>query len=70
MLFLTGEVRSQLVGDGFGYLTLDRKDIGQFTIKSIGPQMGIIGCFDQLHVHPHGVAALLHAAFQDVGDAK
>ena len=32
--------------------------------------MGIIGCFDQLHVHAHGVAALLHASFQDVGDAK
>ena len=29
-----------------------------------------IGCFDQLHVDAHGVAALLHAAFQDVGDPK
>ena len=70
LLFLTGEFRSQLVGDGFGHLTLDRKDVGQFAIKGIGPKMGIIGCFDQLHVHAHGVAALLHASFQDVGDAK
>ena len=46
LLFLTGEFRSQLVGDGFGHLTLDRKDVGQFAIKGIGPKMGIIGCFD------------------------
>jgi hypothetical protein len=59
-----------LVGDGFGHLHSRRKDVGQFAIKGIGPKMGIIGCFDQLHVHAHGVAALLHASFQDVGDAK
>ena len=32
--------------------------------------MGIIGRFNQLHVHAHGVAALLHASFQNVSDAK
>ena len=46
LLFLTGEFRSQLLGDGFGYFALDRKDVGQFAIKGIGPKMGIIGCFD------------------------
>ncbi len=46
LLFLTGEFRSQLVGDGFGYLALDRKDVGQFAIKGIGPKMRIVGCFD------------------------
>ena len=46
LLFLTGEFRPQLVGDGFGYFTLDRKDVSQFAIKGIGPKMGIIGCFD------------------------
>ena len=70
LLFLTGELRPQLIGDGFGHLTLDRKDVGQFAIKGIGPKMRIVGRFDQLHVHAHGVAALLHASFQDVGDAK
>jgi len=34
------------------------------------PKAGIIGRFNQLYVHAHGVAALLHASFQDVGDAK
>ena len=46
LLFLTREFRPQLVGDGFGDFTLDRKDVGQFAIKCIGPKMGIIGCFD------------------------
>ena len=46
LLFLTGEFRSQLLGDGFGYFALNRKDVGQLAIKGIGPKMGIIGCFD------------------------
>jgi hypothetical protein len=46
LLFLTAEVRAQLVGDGFGHLTLDREDVSKFTIKGIGPKMGIVGCFD------------------------
>ena len=46
LLFLTGEFRPQLLGDGFGHFTLHRKDVGQFAIKGIGPKMGIIGCFD------------------------
>ena len=70
LFFLTTEFRSQLVGDGFGHLTFDRKDVRQLAIKRIGPEMGIIRRFDQLHVHAHGIAALLHAAFQDVSYAK
>jgi hypothetical protein len=61
---------AQSLGDSFGHLTLDRKNVGQFAIKRIRPKMGIIGCFDQLHVHAHRIAALLHASFQDVSDAK
>ena len=37
LLFLTSEFRSQLLGDGFGDLALNRKDVGQFAIKGIGP---------------------------------
>ena len=70
LLFQAGQPGLQLVSDRFRHLTLDRKDVGQFAIKGISPKMRIIGCFDQLHVHPHLVATLLHAAFQDVGDAK
>ena len=67
---MTRDVRSQLVGDGPGDFTLDRKDVGQFAIKCIGPHMGIIGRFDELHVNAHGIAAVLHASFQNVGNAK
>jgi hypothetical protein len=45
-LFLTAEVGPQLVGDGFGYLALHRKDVSQFAIKRIGPKMRIIGRID------------------------
>ena len=67
---MTGKFCSQLVGDSFGDVTLDRKDVGQFPIKCVGPNMRIGGGIDQLHVHAHGVAAPLHAAFQYMGDAK
>src|SRR5206468_7231475 len=46
LLFLTRDVRSQLVGDRFGDFTLDREDVSQFAIKSVGPKMRIIGGFD------------------------
>ena len=32
--------------------------------------MGIIRCFDQLHIDPHLVADFAHTAFEDVGDAE
>ena len=70
LLFSAREFRSQLVGDGFRNFALNRKDVGQLAIKRIGPEMGIIICFDQLYIHAYGVATLLHAAFQNVGDAK
>jgi len=55
-----------MVGNSFGDLTFDREDVGQFSVKGIGPKMGIVGGFDQLHIHAHGVAAFLHTSFQDV----
>ena len=70
MLFPTGNFCPQLLGNGFGHLTLDRKNVGQFAIKGIRPKVGIIGCFNQLHVHAYRVAALLHAPFHNVGHAK
>ena len=32
--------------------------------------MGLVGGLDELHIHAHGVTALLHCSFQDVGDAE
>jgi hypothetical protein len=70
LLFLAREFRPQMLGNGFGYLAFDREDVGQFAIKSIGPKMGLINRFNQLHIHTHGIAALLHPSFQNVGNAK
>ena len=70
LFFPTCELRTQLVGDSSGDVGFDRKDIRQFSIKGVGPEVGIVGCFDQLHVYTHCVAAFLHTTFQDVGDAK
>ena len=32
--------------------------------------MGIIGCFDELHVHPHRVGALLHTPLEKIGHTQ
>ena len=69
-LFSRGNVGLKLVRNSFGHLTLDRKDVRQFTIKGIGPKMGIVSCFDQLHIHAHRITAFLHATFQNVSHAK
>src|SRR5262249_46789840 len=70
LLFLAGEFRLQLLRDRSSHLTFDRKDVGKLAIKGIRPKMRIIGRFDELNVYPHGVAALLYAAFEDVGDTQ
>ena len=70
MLFLTGKFNLQLVSDGFGYFTLDRENVSQFAIKGFRPKVGITCAFDQLHVYANFVASLLHAAFEDGGNAE
>ena len=70
LLLVTGELRLQRLCDPFGDLALDAKNVSQLPIIGFGPKMRVIGCFNQLHVHPHRVAALLHASFQDVGNTK
>ena len=47
----------QLIGDGFGNLALDGKDIGQIAIISLRPEMRVGPRIDQLRVHPHLFAA-------------
>jgi len=54
---------------GFGHLSLDRKDVGQFTIKGIGPKMGslaaLISCTFTRTASP-----LFCTLLQDMGNAK
>ena len=60
----------QLIGDGFGDLALDGKDIGQIAIVGLRPQMRIGPRVDQLRVHPHLVGRALHAAFEYMRHAE
>src|SRR5438094_2289128 len=46
LLFPASEVRPQLICYCFCDLALDRKDVGQFAIKCVGPSMRISGRFD------------------------
>ena len=60
----------QLIGDGFGNLALDRKDIGQIAIISLRPKVGISLRVDQLRIYPHPIGDALHAAFQQMSYAE
>src|SRR5215472_651092 len=60
----------QRLSDCFCDLALDSEDVGQFPIKGISPKLGCINCFNKLHVYTHRISDLLHAAFQNMGDAK
>src|SRR5262245_4484391 len=52
------------------YLVLQRKDVGEFAVVTIGPDV-VSGCgIYQLRRDAHAVAALSHAAFQHVANAE
>ena len=48
-------MRLQLLGDRFGDFALDREDVSQIAIVSLGPKMRVVARVDQLRVHPHFV---------------
>src|SRR6202011_1975250 len=58
------------LGNRFGDVTFNRKNVSQFAIERIRPNMGVIGCLDELHVYAHGVTTLLHASFHDMCDTQ
>ena len=64
------ERRLDCLGNLRGDLVLHRKDIGKVAVVPLGPKMPAGGGFDQLCRHPHPVAGLAHAAFEDVAHAK
>src|SRR4029077_4750588 len=60
------ELGLQLVGNGFGDLALNGKDVCQVTIVSLCPEMRIIAGIDQLSVYTHAIVCSLHAALQQM----
>jgi hypothetical protein len=63
LLLVRGELRLQLVGNGFGDLALDGEDIGQIAIVSLRPNIRVTARVDQLRIHPHAIGRALHAPF-------
>ena len=45
------ELRIQLLRDGVGYFGFDGKDIIKLAVVTVGPQVSIGACVDQLHIH-------------------
>ena len=70
MLLATSKLRLQRLRYSFGDLALDAKDVSQFAIVAVGPEVGIGLGIDQLHIHPHLVGYLLNAALKNVRYAK
>src|SRR5947209_215323 len=54
------------IGDGFGDLALNSKDVRQITIIGVRPDVSIVAGIDQLGVDPHLTTGALHAAFDEV----
>src|SRR4030095_4131951 len=69
-LLAASQLGLQRVSDRFGDLALDTADVGEFTIKGIGPQMRIAGHLDELDGDAHLIGGFLDAAFKDVRYAK
>ena len=60
-LLRTRELRLQRVGDRFGNVALDRKNVGQLAIVNVGPKMCVVQRIDQLHIDPHLIGGFLNA---------
>src|SRR6516164_5539759 len=69
-LFVTAQLRLQRLRYSFGDLALDSKDVGQLSVVSVGPKMGIGLRVNQLHIDSHLIGYFLHATLKDVRDTE
>ena len=65
-----GESGLQRLGDLFGDVAFDGKNISQFAIVSLRPKMRVVLGIDQLHVNSHLVGRFLNGAFENIGNAE
>ena len=68
--FCRVELRLDRGDDGIRYLVLDRENIGQVAIVTLRPEMAAGGDVIELNRDAHALAALAHAAFEDIADAE
>ena len=59
-----------MIGNSFGYLTLNDKDVGQIPIVGVGPKMGIGLRVNQLYIDPDLIGRFLHGTLNNVCHAK
>src|SRR5262249_35677355 len=57
-------------GNASGYLVLHGKDIGQFAVVAIRPQMMASRCLDELCGDTNAIASAPHAAFEHVAHTE
>jgi hypothetical protein len=60
----------QHIDDALGDVVLHRKDILEFPVIALGPQMGPRGSVNELHRNVHPLRCTLHAALQQVSDSQ
>src|ERR1700693_5828411 len=60
----------QSVGNCLCDLSLNCKNVSQFAIVSVGPEMSVGQSVDELHIHADLVIGFLRAACEDVRDAE
>ena len=69
-LLLPAEVRLQSLGDRLCNFRFGRKDISQLAIVSLGPEMRVGQCIDELHIYANLVRCLLNAPLENVRNTK
>jgi hypothetical protein len=56
--------------DTRGDLVLNREDVGQLMVVTLGPEMGAGRSIDQLAGDTHTLPSLAHATLEDIADIK
>ena len=70
LLFMWRKFGLQLVGNRLRDLALNGKDVRQFAVISLRPEVPIGARIDQLRVDAHAIARALNASFHDMRDTK
>src|SRR5438105_350243 len=70
LLLLRQQLHLELFHNGVGDFVLNGEDIGQITIKPLGPNMAAVLAPNELPSYPHTRSRLSHASFQDKSNAK
>jgi len=64
------ELDLQLLDNCMGNFVLDGENIGQVTVKAVGPKMAAVLAVDKLSGDSHACPGLAHASFQDKSNSK